>query len=68
MKRRFRTAWDVWRHGLPVVEVTHRFTPRESVVEVVYKGRCHGVFNGEDTWSDDGTFSVCVPLAEPVSP
>lgn len=58
MSKHLRTAWQVWRHGLPVAEVTYRRDNDGIAFTVTYAGMCHGVIDGEELWTNDGTFTV----------
>jgi hypothetical protein len=57
-RNRMRAAWNVWRQGLPVVEVGYRRDDDAVYVSVTYSGRCHGIIDGEEVWTNDGTFTV----------
>lgn len=67
MKNRLSQAWQVFRHGLPVVNVKYvRRTTGEArgVVETVitYVGKVEGTIDGQHLWSDNGTFNIEQPI------
>jgi hypothetical protein len=60
---RFRQAWRVWRSGLPEATVTYHQEMYGSntihlIFAVRYEGRVFGHIDGQDVWSEDGTFTV----------
>ncbi len=63
LRRRLSQAWRTARLGYPVAGVSYEVrrindTTRCVEMKVRYIGRCHGHIDGEEFWTDNGTFTI----------
>jgi hypothetical protein len=60
---RIRQAWQVLKHGLPVVEITYCKVRDINTTDLYFAatypgGKCHGNIEGEELWTQNGIFTV----------
>jgi hypothetical protein len=73
VKKRVALAWQVFRHGLPVVRVSYSkgrpFLDSndalrvEAKIAIKYQGRCLYNNDGNEVWSNNGALTVVAPVS-----
>jgi hypothetical protein len=64
VKKRVALAWQVFRHGLPVVRVSYsKGRLGEAEIAIKYQGRCLYNNDGNEVWSNNGTLTVVAPVS-----